>query len=139
MPVASCGATQVHRKFKQRTPSLKPKTYSFECFRCRFTNDHTIQESDQEDMNWYYYESLNDCGANVFYYISGNLDDCGDEDAKRALSFLKDYRSLPDPRPLSYQTGRGRGFFLGYEKYFLKTYLFLRYYCQFCLIMSSFV
>lgn len=68
--------------------ALKPKTCSFECFRCRFTNDRI---SDDEDMNWYYYESLNDCGANVFYYISGNLDDFGDEDAKRALSFLKKY------------------------------------------------
>ena len=71
--------------------ALKPKTCSFECFRCRFTNDSSLQESGQEDMNWYYYESLNDCGANVFYYISGNLDDFGDEDAKKALSFLKKY------------------------------------------------
>lgn len=64
---------------------------SFECFRCRFTNYHTLQASGQEDKDWYYYDSLNDFGANIFYYISGNLDDCGDEDAKRALSFLKDY------------------------------------------------
>ena len=70
---------------------MKTKTCSFECFRCTFTNDHTRQASGQEDKDWYYYDSLNDFGANVFYYISGNLDDYGDEDAKRALSFLKDY------------------------------------------------
>ena len=70
---------------------MKQKTLSFVCYRCRFTNDHTHQASGQEDKDWYYYDSLNDFGANVFYYISGNLDDCGDEVAKRALSFLKDY------------------------------------------------
>ena len=75
--------------------ALKPKTCSFECFRCRFTNDHTLQASGQEDKNWYYYDSLNDFGANVFYYISGNLDDCGDEDAKRAFSSLsKEHKEL---------------------------------------------
>lgn len=64
---------------------------SFECFRCRFTNGHTLQASGQEDKDWYYYDSLNDFGATVFYYISRNLEDLGDKNAKRALSFLKDY------------------------------------------------
>lgn len=69
----------------------QPSPCSFECFRCRFTNDSALQASGQEDKGWYYYDSLNDFGANVFYYISMNLEGLGDKVAKRALSFLKDY------------------------------------------------
>lgn len=54
--------------------------YSFECYRCRFTN-----------KKWHYYLCLYDAGPDVFDYISKNLDDFGNEDAKTALSFLNNH------------------------------------------------
>lgn len=69
---------------------MKNKNYSFECYRCRFTNDCILEKSDEADLMWHYYDVLESSGApNVFDYISRNLDGLGNEDAKRALSFLK--------------------------------------------------
>ena len=72
--------------------TLKPKTCSFECFRCRFDTG-TDQMTDR--FSWSYYTTLCRGGASVIGYILSNLANIGDEDAKRALSFVtSDFRRI---------------------------------------------
>ena len=71
---------------------LKPKTCSFECFRCRFDTG-TDQMTDR--FSWNYYTTLCRGEASVIGYICSNLEKPGDEDAKRALSFVtSDFRRI---------------------------------------------
>ena len=65
---------------------------NFSCFRCRF--DIGKDQMNQK-LSWNYYTTL--CGgeASVIGYILSNLDDFGDEVAKRALSFItSDFRRI---------------------------------------------
>ena len=72
--------------------ALKPKTCSFECYRCRFDTG-TDQTNDR--LSWSYYTTLCRGEASVIGYIISNLANLGDEDAKRALSFVtSDFRRI---------------------------------------------
>ena len=65
---------------------------NFSCFRCRF-DIGADQTNDR--LSWNYYKTLCRGEASVIGYISGNLDDFGDEVAKRALSFVtSDFRRI---------------------------------------------
>ena len=67
---------------------------NFSCFRCRF-GINTDQMNPK--LSWNYYTTLC-CGeASVIGYIHSNLEDLGDKDAKRALSFItSDFRGLEE-------------------------------------------
>ena len=72
--------------------TLKPKTCSFECFRCRFD---TGKAQTNNELSWSYYTTLCRGEASVIGYIISSLANLGDEDAKRALSFVtSDFRRI---------------------------------------------
>lgn len=72
--------------------ALKPKTCSFECFRCRFDIG---ADQTNDKLSWSYYTTLCRGEASVIGYIISNLANLGDEDAKRALSFItSDFRRI---------------------------------------------
>ena len=67
---------------------------NFSCFRCRFDIG---TDQPKNKGSWHYYTTLC-CGeSSVIGYIHSNLEDLGDEDAKRALSFItSDFRWLEE-------------------------------------------
>ena len=65
---------------------------NFSCFRCRF--DIGADQTNNE-LSWNYYTTLCRGEASVIGYICSNLEDLGDEDAKKALSFVtSDFRRI---------------------------------------------
>ena len=65
---------------------------SFSCFRCRFD---TGADQTNNELSWSYYTTLCRGEASVIGYIISNLANLGDEDAKKALSFItSDFRRI---------------------------------------------
>ena len=67
---------------------------NFSCFRCRFDIG---TDQPKNKGSWNYYTTLCSGEASVIGYIHSNLANLGDEDAKRALSFItSDFRWLEE-------------------------------------------
>ena len=67
---------------------------NFSCFRCRFDSG---KDQTNQKLSWNYYTTLCSGEASVIGYIHSNLENLGDEDAKRALSFItSDFRGLEE-------------------------------------------
>ena len=67
---------------------------NFSCFRCRFDIG---TDQPKNKGSWNYYTTLCSGEASVISYIHSNLANLGDEDAKRALSFItSDFRWLEE-------------------------------------------
>ena len=67
---------------------------NFSCFRCRFD---ISKDQTNNKLSWNYYTNLCSGEASVIGYIHSNLEDLGDKDAKRALSFItSDFRGLEE-------------------------------------------
>lgn len=67
---------------------------NFSCFRCRFDIG---KDQTNNKLSWNYYTTLCSGEASVIGYIHSNLENLGDEYAKRALSFItSDFRGLEE-------------------------------------------